>query len=151
LPRARTAGRSLDEGRAQRQQRRRFEPGRGVGEHHRDGLVLDDRLAERPARRRNGWQLQRTARDADRLRRDTDAPAVARLQREYEPAAWSAQDRIVVDFDAVEHERRARRSIPSLFEPRDRQPAGVAWHDERGDALVARAGVGHRPRSITLA
>jgi hypothetical protein len=63
-------------GGAQRQHARGVELGGHVGEHPLDRLVVGDRLAEGVARLGVGQRLvERGLADAERLRRDGDAPA----------------------------------------------------------------------------
>ncbi len=75
----RVPGASLERRRAQGQEAGGVELGGHVGQLPLDGLMRRDRLAERAPLARIGQRIfERRARDAQRPRRDADAPAVKR-------------------------------------------------------------------------
>ena len=89
----------------QHQHARRVELGGAVGEHPLDRLVVGDRLAERlvllGVRER---RVERGLADAERLRRDRDAPAVERPHRDLEAVARSAEQRVGADAHVLQLE-----------------------------------------------
>ena len=81
--------------RVAREQARRFELRRHVGELHLDRLVLGDRLAHRAALLRvRDRGVERGPRHADCTRRDVDAPDLERAEDVAEPAARVAEQRV---------------------------------------------------------
>src|SRR5262249_19079652 len=109
---------------------------------------LDDRLAERAALARVADRcFEGAARDADGLRRDTDASAVERHHREREAAAGRAENGVVADLDAVEHELRGRRTVEAelVLEARDAEADRASRHDERRDAAMTGVRIRDRP------
>src|SRR5690606_23707843 len=91
---------------------RRFDAGGHVGEPETDGLVLEDRLAERDAFLRVAQRrLERRARHAHRLRRDADAAALEPGQRDAVALALFADQVLRRHAAVLEHDLRGVGSV----------------------------------------
>src|SRR5439155_636731 len=88
-------------------------------------------------------RVARVARDADRLRRDTDAAAVESREREREALADIAEHRSGPDPRIFEHDaaRVGRTKTHLRFGLADREAHRLGGHDERGDARVRASGL----------
>src|SRR4051794_4337579 len=136
------APRVLEPRGAPRERARRLDLGLHVGELVLDRLEAADRAAERVTlagvRRR---EVERRLRDADGLRRDADAPAVERRQRDAHPGARRAEPlgRRVLEEQIG---GRARVLAELLLLAGDAEPVRALAHEEAADALaVAREDV----------
>src|ERR1700722_18824967 len=96
---------------------RRFDLRLHISQHPLNRLKLSDVLPERAALLREGRRsFERTLRNSDSLRRDTDAPIIERAERNLEPLALFAHAILDRHFAIIEHDLdRRRRVLPHLF------------------------------------
>jgi len=118
-----------------------------VGQHVRNALVLDDRLAElHPLLRVLHGRFERGAGDARRLGRDRRAAGAQIAERDGKPLAALAQQVLGRDCALVEMDGTGVRSAHAeLVLCRLLDETGrIRGHDERGNALLAEIRVGNR-------
>ncbi len=109
--------------------------------------MVDDRLAEGIALLRIGERgIERCLRDTHRLRRDADATAVERRQRDLQPFAGSAEHVLLRYLEIVEHDLAgvAGAMTELLLAAGDDIARRVGPSHEAGDPVLAGGGIRHR-------
>ncbi len=127
---------------------RGLDRGGHVGQHEREALVLDDRLAEGLALAGVGdGVVERALGEPGGDGGDAEPAGVEPGQRDLEPLALLAEQPVGVDPDVVEaHGRGGAAGQAHLPLGRvGREALGVGGHEEAGDAVAARRPCGPSP------